>query len=87
MHATAALTRSASAASLGSLAGPSGMGTKTMYKIPTTKAPANVVKNAVAILSFMVAPRQRCHYAIQRQFCAFLRAPVRLGANMLARLP
>src|SRR4030088_2716812 len=74
MHVIVALTRSASAASLEFLAGPSGMGTKTMYKMPTAIAPANVVKNAVAILSFMVAPQQRSHYAALRHLCAFLRA-------------
>jgi hypothetical protein len=50
------------------------MGKKTMYKMPATIARANVVKNAVAILSFMVAPRQRCYYATMRHFCAFLQA-------------
>jgi hypothetical protein len=49
MHATVALIRSASAASLESLAASSGMGTKAMYRMPITMAPANVVKNAVAI--------------------------------------
>jgi hypothetical protein len=34
------------------------MGTKAMYKMPTVIAAANVIKNAVAILSFMAAPRQ-----------------------------
>jgi hypothetical protein len=74
MHASVASIRFASAASVEFLAGPSGMGTKTMYKIPTAMAPANVVKNAVAILSFMVAPQQRCRPLTLRQFCAFLRA-------------
>jgi hypothetical protein len=42
--------------------------------MPTPIAPANVIKNAVAILSFMVAPQQRCHHVALCQFCAFLRA-------------
>jgi hypothetical protein len=80
MRVSVALSRSASAASLEFLAweflaGPSGMRTKkTMYKMPTTMAPANVVKNAVVILAFMAAPQQRCHYATLRQFCALLQA-------------
>jgi hypothetical protein len=74
MHATVASIRFASAAAVEFLAGPSGTGTKAMYKMPTTMAPANVVKNAVTILSFMVAPQQLCHYVTLRQFCAFLRA-------------
>jgi hypothetical protein len=46
MQASVASIRFASAASVEFLAGPSGMGTKTLYKMPTTMAPANVVKNA-----------------------------------------
>jgi hypothetical protein len=34
----------------------SGMGAKKMYKMPITRAPANAVKIAVAIFSFIVAP-------------------------------
>lgn len=74
MHASVALTRSAHAASLELIAGPSGMGTKAMYKMPTTMAPPKVVKNAVAIRSFIVAPQQRCHHATVRRSCAFLQA-------------
>jgi hypothetical protein len=87
MHASVALTRSAPAASLELIAGPSGMGTKAMYKMPTTMAPPKVVKNAVAILSFIVAPQQRCRHAGLRRFCAFLQATRKspVGARLFTR--
>src|SRR6266576_3660979 len=80
MHATVARIRSASLEFPAPIS--SGMGAKTMYKMPTTRAPANVIKNAVAILSFIVAPSTRRHSAvtlalIQGVFEAQARDPVR----------
>jgi hypothetical protein len=73
MHATVFSIRFGSAAAVEFLR----RAFRNRYKSDVQNADYNgsgQVKNAVAILSFMVAPQQLCHDVALRQFCAFLRA-------------